>query len=268
MNFYLMALGINFALLQLRYIRVWRSATESTVLFQAIITNLVVGVSAVPLNEDRTNLLKNGGSNIVENFLDAFNGNNSGLTPLDRDFLDFAKLIPLDKLRVIAHKYANDSEIRHSYHFVMSKAFHNLVYAVEALPEQHRLVHILEEAGVSAIRNLKIIHRVLGMKDYVPPPAQELKNVQRAEGGLSGFIKEYIEILPVEEINELHQKKLVESKAFAKFDSYIRSPRFAEIVVSLKATKEHKELVQKSLENGIDFRLIADLNARIIGYKL
>lgn len=234
-------------------------------IFAAIV---VVGVSAVPLN-DKINSLNGNRSNIVETFLDAFNGNNSGITPLDRDFLEFAKLIPMDKLREIAHKYANDSGIRHSYHFVMSKTFHNLVYAVEALPEHHSIVRFLEEAGVSVIRNLRIIHRALGMKDYVPPPpsTQELKNMERKEGGLTGFIKEYIEILPVEKIKELHQQKLKESQAFARFDSYIRSPKFREIVVALIATKEHKELMKVSLENGIDFLLIHELNACILGYK-
>ncbi|XP_015182073.1 PREDICTED: uncharacterized protein LOC107069346 [Polistes dominula] len=231
---------------------------------------IVVGAFAVPLNNDKAiNSLNGNRSNVLENFLDAFNGNNSGITPLDRDFLDFAKLIPIDKLRSIAYKYANDSGVRHSLRFVLSEKFHNLVYAVEAIPEHNDLVRILEEAGFSAIRNIKLIHRALGMKDYVPPPlsTQELKNLEPKEGGLSGFIKEYIEILPVNEIKELHQRKLKESQAFARFDSYVRSPRFREILRALGATKEQKELLEVSLQNGIDFHLIMELNQRVLGYK-
>ncbi|XP_043500777.1 uncharacterized protein LOC122523189 [Polistes fuscatus] len=233
-------------------------------IFAAIV---VVGVSAVPLIE-KINSLNGNRSNIVEQFLDAFNGNNSGVTPLDRDFYDFAKLVPLDKLRAIAHKYANDSEIRHSYHFVMSEEFHNLVYAVEALPEHHKMVQSLEAAGVSAIRNIKIIHRALGMKDYVPPPSStlELKNMKPDERGLTGFIKEYIEILPVEKIKELHQQKLRESQAFIKFDRHIRSSQFRQTVMELASTEEHKEMLKVSLKNGIDILMICELFARIVGY--
>ncbi|KAI4503210.1 hypothetical protein M0802_001432 [Mischocyttarus mexicanus] len=229
----------------------------------------VAGVSAIPLNGNRTDLLNGNRSLALSNMVNILNGDRMEKNPLDKDLLDFVKLVPLDKLRPIVDKYLNDSKLIISIHYALSEEYHKLVYAVEALPEHHKYVLYLQESGFDKIRELKMIHEILGMKDYVPPSFLLMNQFIMAdsEGGLSGFIKEYVDILPAKEIKELHQKKLKESAAFKKFSSYMLSEKLVQLSKALAEQKAFKEFLQKSLEHGIDYVAVQDLKLRIIGFR-
>ncbi|KAL2722968.1 Protein G12 [Vespula maculifrons] len=236
------------------------STKDAQKLMKYILTFLaalvVVGVSAIPLNGNRTDLLNGNRSNIFHaNIFGIFNGNESESNPLDKDFLDFLELLPWDTLNKIAEEYENNTDIIETYHFVMSKEFHNLVYAVEALPEHQRYVLYLQESGYDKIRTLQTIHKILGMKDYVPPEPshQVFKRGNNSEGGLSGLIKKFIATLPVKEIKELHEKKLKDSPAFAKFISYLRDEKFSKIMKALIENETVKRSIKVSQKNGLDF---------------
>ncbi|XP_035728635.1 uncharacterized protein LOC118444452 [Vespa mandarinia] len=239
--------------------------------FTFFATLIVVGVSAIPLNGDRTNLLNGNRSDIfINNLLGIFNGNNTEENPLDKDLIDFVRLIPHDKLKKIATKYLHDTQLIKQHEYVTSEEFHNLVYAVEALPEHQRYVLYIQESGYDKIRELKAIHSALGMKEYVPPkPSNEVfkKNDERNKGGLNGFIEEVVAILPVKEIKELHEKKLKESKAFAKFSSYILSEELQEIYKELRDKEQMKEMLGALKKIDIEFMAILDLQLRIVGFR-
>ncbi|KAI4503406.1 hypothetical protein M0802_001628 [Mischocyttarus mexicanus] len=229
-------------------------------LFAALV---VLKVSAVPLESSK--------SDIIKTLIEVFDENDDELNYLDRDLLDFVKLIPIEKIIVILQKYENDPEILSSYDYARTVEFHDLVYAVEALPEHRRYVRVLQEAGYNKIRELKLIHEFLGMEVFVSKKrrslAQELKTDNTSEGGLNGLIKDFIAILPVKEIKELHEKKLIESQPFAKFNLYVSSSRFGRIVTNLTGAEEYKQMVQEALKHGIDIALMKELFSRIIGYK-
>ncbi|XP_047368743.1 uncharacterized protein LOC124956663 [Vespa velutina] len=224
--------------------------------FAAII---VVGVSAVPFNGNRSNIHN-------ENSFDVFNGN---YTPsLDKEFSDFMKLIPLDKLGVILEKYKNDPVIINGYTYLYHKHFHGLVYAVEALPEYHSLVLYLRESGLDIIKRIKIFHLMYGMEDYVPPkPLYELfKKEDNFEGGFKGLFKEIIAILPVEELKELHKRKVKESETFSKFVSYVSDPKFFDIRKALGEKNQTQELIKNMRLVGIDYLGYEDLLKHIFGF--
>ncbi|XP_047368731.1 uncharacterized protein LOC124956657 [Vespa velutina] len=239
--------------------------------FTFFATLIVVGVSAIPLNGDRTDLLNGNRPDIfIDNLLGIFNGNNEEENPLDKDLLDFVRLIPLDKLTEIANKYINDSLLIKQHEYVTSEEFHNLVYAVEDTQQHQKYVLYIQESGYDKIREIQMIHSALGMKDYVPPkPSNEVfkKHDQKREGGLNGFIKEYVAILPVKEIKELHEKKLKESEAFAKFSSYILSQELREICKELGEIKPVKEMLRALDKVHIDYLAIMDLQLRILGFR-
>ncbi|KAF7380854.1 hypothetical protein HZH66_014230 [Vespula vulgaris] len=207
---------------------------------------VVVGVSANPLNGNRTNLLNGNRSNIFsENFLDIFNGN---YTPsLEREFSDFFRLIPMDK----------------------SDKLHQLVYAVEDLKEFHDCVLYLQEAGLDKIKQLKLLHLIFGMKDYVPPkPSHDVfKKGNNFKPGFKGFIEAFIGILPAKEIKELYEKKSKESETFAKFISYYNSNKHFTLRQKLSETPEVQTLLKMLKLVGIDCLAIEDLHLRMIGMR-
>ncbi|XP_046836364.1 uncharacterized protein LOC124431970 [Vespa crabro] len=229
---------------------------------------IVVGVSAVPFNGNRTNLLNGNRSNIFnENSYDMFNGN---YTPsLDKELSDFTKLIPLDKLGAILERYKNDPQIINGYTYLYHNHFHSLVYAVEALPEYHRYVLYLQESGFDIKRRIKIFHLMYGMEDYVPPkPLYELfKKEDNFEGGFKGLFKEIIAILPVEELKELHRRKLKESETFSKFVSYVSDKKFSDIRKDLKEKKPMQEIIKYLGLVGIDCLAYEDLLKHIFGFE-
>lgn len=230
---------------------------------------VVVGVSAVPFNGNRTDLFNGNRSDIFsETFLDIFNGN---YTPsLEKEFWEFRKLIPADKFGAIVEHFKNDPEIINGINYLHHKHFHGLVYNMEALPEFHRLVHYLQESGFDIIKKLKIFHLIVGMEDYVPPPKPShnvFKREANFESGFKGYIKAIIAILPVKEIKELHNKKLKESESFAKFSSYIKSQKFSEICTDLGKRNETKELVHNMKLVGMDVIDIGDLHLRMLGFR-
>nr|KAF7394405.1 hypothetical protein H0235_017000 [Vespula pensylvanica] len=229
---------------------------------------VVVGVSANPLNGNRTNLLNGNRSNIFsENFLDIFNGN---YTPsLEREFSDFFRLIPLDKLGEIFETYKNDPEIINAIYYLKSDKLHQLVYAVEDLPEFHKYVLYFQEAGLDKIRQLKVLHLIFGMKDYVPPKSSHdvFKKRNNFKPGFKGFIEAYIGILPTKEIKELYEKKSKESESFAKFISYYKSNKHSILRQKLSETPEVQTLLKMLKLVGIDYMGIEDLYLRIIGMR-
>ncbi|XP_046836337.1 uncharacterized protein LOC124431954 [Vespa crabro] len=246
-------------------------STTMKYVFTFFATLIVVGVSAIPLNGDRTDLLNgNRSDTFIDNLLGIFNGNNKEENPLDKDLLDFARLIPQDKLNEIAKKYVNDSQLIKQHEYVTREEFHNLVYAVEALPEHQKYVLYIQKSGYDKIREIQWIHSILGMKDYVPPnPSNEVfkKNDKNNEGGLNGFVNEIVAILPVKEIKELHEKKLKESKAFAKFVSYIQSEKLHKIWKELIDKEPTKEMLGALKMIGINYMAVLDLQLRVVGIR-
>ncbi|XP_043500778.1 uncharacterized protein LOC122523190 [Polistes fuscatus] len=231
--------------------------------FMIFATLVVAGVSAIPLNGDR--------SLSLNNLVNEVNDSEMKKNALVKDILDFIKLIPMDKVLPIMNRYENDSKLQASLHYAMSEEFHELVYSVEALPEHQKYVLYLQESGFDKIEELRMIHDVLGMEDYVPPSFLLLTisqyNLAESEGGLSGYIKELVETLPVKKIKELHNKKLKESAAFKKFSSYLLDEKFSQLYKDLAKTEAYKEFIQKSLEHGINYHAAQDLGLRVLGFR-
>ncbi|KAK2585723.1 hypothetical protein KPH14_010336 [Odynerus spinipes] len=113
--------------------------------------------------------------------------------------------------------------------------FHNLLYAVVDLSEFHKYVLYLQEAEYDLIRELKLMHEMREMEDYVPPKQSNEQLIKETrKGGVCGYLNDFIALLPKEKIQKLHRKKLKESPAFAKFSSYILSEKYTEIKKTLR----------------------------------
>lgn len=189
------------------------------------------------------------------------------LNELDHDIIDFIRLIPEDEFVRVIEEHGNDPELWKSIAYLLSDDFHNLVYAAEDLHEFHRYVLYLQKAGYDAIRELRHVHEALGMKEYVPPKEpKELANSFKKGGGYSGLVDDLLAILPKKEIKALHERKLKESPAFAKFAAAVRSPTFTEIKSNLVAQKAMQNLFRESKAHGIDYHKFYSLRYTLLGF--
>ncbi|XP_047369087.1 protein G12-like [Vespa velutina] len=203
---------------------------------------ILIGVSAYPLNDDWS------------------------MNELDHDIIDFYNIMPVGQILKIAEKYRDDPEILATMKYATSDEFHRLLYAVEDLQEFKKFVLYLQEAGYNKIREMKAIHSLLKMKDYVPPQQSNLM-VEAGYGGLNGFINEIVATLPKEKIQELHQQKLVKSSAFAKFNSYVHSEKYVQLENALNSKNEYKELKERSNAAGLDIQAIENFKYQLLGIQ-
>lgn len=202
----------------------------------------VIGVSALPLDNDWS------------------------LNELDHDILDFYSVLPVNKVLELAKKLQNDPEVKATLNYVESNEFHRLLLAVEDLPEFKKYVLYLQEAGYNEIREIKSIHEITGMDEYVPPKQSKLM-MENEYGGLNGYIKDVLALLPKEKIQKLHQEKLVKSPAYAKFNSYVRSDKFAQLKNDLRSKKEYIELKERSYAAGLDIEAIEKFKYQLLGIQ-
>lgn len=203
---------------------------------------VVIGVSAFPLDNDWS------------------------LNELDHDILDFYKVLPVNEILELAKKLQYDPEVKATLNYVKSNEFHRLLLAVEDLPEFKSYVLYLQEAGYNKIREMKAIHELTGMDKYVPPKQSKLMT-ETEYGGLNSYIKEVVAILPKEKIQKLHREKLVRSPAFAKFNSYVHSEKFAQLKNAMCSKKEYIELKERSNAAGLDIEAIEKFKYQLLGIQ-
>lgn len=230
---------------------------------------VVVGVSAVPFNGNRTDLFNGNKSYISrESFLDVFNGNYT--VYLETDLAEFIYLIPLDKLGELMEKYKHDQQIISGVNYLYHHHFHDWLSIVETLPEYHELVNYFQESGLNIIRYMKVFHLIFRMKDYIPPPTSShevFKREANSQGGFEGFFDEFIAMLPINEIKELHQKKVKESETFSKFSSYMHNKKLPEMCNDL-ANNEKVQVLLKYLKlSGIDHLMALNTILYIFGFR-
>ncbi|KAL2722967.1 protein G12-like [Vespula maculifrons] len=192
--------------------------------------------------------------------------NDWSMNDLDHDIMDFYKTLPINKILLITEKYRKDPEVQVTLRYITGDEFHRLLSNVEDLPEFKKFVLYIQEAGYNKIREMKAIHLLAGMKDYVSPkqpnPMEEV-----GYGGLNGYINDIVALLPKEKIQKLHQEKLVTSAAFSKFNSYIRSEKYVQLKDALTSKNEYLELKERSNAAGLDIEAIEKFKYQLLGIQ-
>jgi len=192
---------------------------------------------------------------------------------LDEELLDFWELIPMDKyLEIILTYFEKDQQVQNAIQFIYTSEFHSLLRAVEALEEHQALVIYMHKTGFNMAVYIQSFHMTIGMENYVPP--KEIENILRSEigvqnvgGGMKAMLEDLYAILPLVEIDDLHERKLRTSKVFFNFIVMLSSPEMEKIVDNLKTHKTYKEFNRKSEEKGLLLSGIMTLFLRMIGLK-
>jgi len=191
---------------------------------------------------------------------------------LVEELIDFVKLLPVEEIFNKIVEYINEDEkVLKAFEYLLTPEFHDLVRELEALKEHQALVSYLEKIGLPVIEALQEFHRAIGMEEYVPPKIKKLLEsqieTQKIGDGMQGLLKDLYDLLPLDKIDALFEKKIKTSKVFVDFIAKISSRKFHKIVNNLINHEVYKKFVTKTKENGFDFEAIANFNSRIIGLK-
>ncbi|XP_071639787.1 uncharacterized protein [Temnothorax longispinosus] len=191
---------------------------------------------------------------------------------LIKELEDFIKLIDMEKYLNIINQYINEDEkVRKALLYTFTTEFHNLLRAVEATEEYQALVAYLEKAGIPVVKAIQELHYAIGMEKYVPPNVKSyfmsLIKTQKIGDGMQGLLRDLYNVLPLDEIDALHAKKMRTSKVFVKFIRTLSSEELRKLVIDLRVTKAYKKFIKKTLKRGLNFESAAILNGRIFGIK-
>ncbi|XP_012227643.1 protein G12 [Linepithema humile] len=193
---------------------------------------------------------------------------NFGRGELHKDIQEFLDMLPQEEIFAITLEYfSEDKEFQAMVEYLLSDEFRDLVKEVEALPEIKVLMDYIHEAGIDIYTIVNLLNEMIGL-DPLTPPSSFFAVRKQITGGIRGYVDDIMAILPLEELNDLYEKKLKESKAFADFIAQIESENFQEIVNKVYANPKTQELLKHAEAAGIDLELIKELLKVLWGIKI
>lgn len=177
---------------------------------------------------------------------------------LKSDFQDFAKLIPVEKIRAIAQKYIkNDQEYQYAVSYLQSKEWTDVVEQISAKPAAQVIKQYLLMHGIDVGSILKSTINIL----------TGVKSSKRVRRGLKDFVQELKEAIPMEDIKALFDKKMQNSRDFQDFFALISSDLSRKLVEEIRDIPEIKRLVERLKEVGVDLKPTMDDMYELLGWN-
>lgn len=161
--------------------------------------------------------------------LNAYTLPSIGTGALAKELQDFVNLVPIDKVLELTQVYqARDKEFQWIMTFLQSDDMKSFVEDVEALPELDTLMQYFLDEGLDSYTLIK------DMKESLAANIEKI-NVNsnlRITGGIAGYVKDVLEVVPVYDLSNLFEYKIVTSDVFKHFIHTILSLQYEDIFTS------------------------------------
>jgi len=183
---------------------------------------------------------------------------NFGRGELYKDIQEFLDLLPQDEILAITLQYyAEDKDFQNMLKYFQSAEFKDLVVDVEALPEIKVLMDYIHNAGIDIYKIVNLLNEVIGLPSLTPPSTFVITS--GITGGIKGYVRDILAVLPQKKLQELYEQKLKNSEAFKKFVEQLESKNFQEIVNKVYVHPKFQTLLKHAKDANIDLILIKDL---------
>ncbi|XP_029051623.2 uncharacterized protein LOC114880133 [Osmia bicornis bicornis] len=181
--------------------------------------------------------------------LNAYDMPSTGSGELAKDFQDIFDLIPLNELIDITRTYAaQDKEFQLMTKLVRSQDSKEFVALVEGAPEFKKLMAYVQTNGLDIYRLLNKYNEILNI-----PPFKPLAGPQRAIiGGLSGYVRDILDLVPVDKMMDVQQEKMDNSEAFKGLVNKITSAEFVNFYNSMLQSELLLKLENRAEQVGLD----------------
>lgn len=191
---------------------------------------------------------------------------NFGRGELYKDIQEFLDLMPVEQILQITLEYnAQDAEFQSMIKYFQSEGFKQLVKDVEALSEIKVLMDYIHNAGIDIYKIVNLLNSGLGLPPLTPP--SHVIGTQ-ITGGINGYVKDIMAILPQEQLQDLYNKKLQTSKAFSDFVKQLESDNFQQIVNQVYVHPKFQELLTHARNAGVDLIAIKNLLEILWGIRI
>lgn len=191
---------------------------------------------------------------------------NFGRGELHKDIQEFLDLLPAEQIvQITLQYYTQDAEFQKMIQYFQTEGFKQLVKEVEALPEIKALMDYIHNAGIDIYKIVNLMNSALGLPPLTPP---SFAIGSQITGGIKGYIDDILAILPKQQLQDLYDKKLMTSKAFADFVKQLESDNFQQIVNKVYANPKFQELLTHARNAGVDLVAIKELLEILWGIKV
>lgn len=192
---------------------------------------------------------------------------NFGRGELYKDIQEFLDMMPADDIIALTLEYfEKDKEFQDMVAYLQSDEFKQLVQEVEALPEIKVLMDYIHDAGIDIYQIINLFNDWLGLDHLTPPDRFAIG--KQITGGFRGYMDDVLAMLPINELNDLYEKKLKESEDFAKFIAQLESENFQVIVDKVYANPKTQQLLKHAADAGVDLERIKELLKILWGIKI
>ncbi|XP_063907578.1 uncharacterized protein LOC135125811 [Zophobas morio] len=219
---------------------------------------LVDEVGAKPAVQDFIQYLTDAGlpvTDIIDWIHNLIAGAAPGIEPDEngslRPLLDeIEAIIPVDDLVALLNdKLQNSPDFQDLYTKVSSEDSHALVEEVRAIDEVQRLAQRLRDFGVKVDETLAVIYEFLGWGAPV---------FKKAPRSLIDDLQDFLDLLPIDEIQAIAAEHLQTDGAFAAVVIYLQGPEWAALVDEVGAKPAVQDFIQYLTDAGLPVTDIID----------
>ncbi|KAJ8687925.1 hypothetical protein QAD02_023720 [Eretmocerus hayati] len=185
---------------------------------------------------------------------------------MNNDIDDFLALIPVHDIKELFYKYlSEDEDFGEVIDYILSNEFKSLINEIGSQPEVKELIDYIQSAGldfnylIEKLKEMFVLGKFatrLNIKSY------------GISGGLPGFFRDLVAILPVDDLEKLYHKKLETSQDFVKFIKSLKSQKFIALIDQTVANPKVGDLLHKAETKGIDVDAVIDYIKSLLEKKL
>ncbi|CAL7935493.1 unnamed protein product [Xylocopa violacea] len=180
----------------------------------------------------------------------------SGSGELAKELQKMVDLIPLDKILQITKAYAEqDVQFKAVMDVLKSNELKQLVQDVEGHPVFHKLVNKVQELGLDIRSIINDFNKNIGLAPLAPLAASDLA----LTGGILGYVKDVGETVPLQQMEELINTELQNSKVIQQLVVAVSSEENANFYWSIYQNPHFLNLKKEVTRKGVSGLLFQEL---------
>lgn len=187
-----------------------------------------------------------------------------GKGPLHEDFQGFLDLMPVEKLYdVIVDYFENDVEVRTAIEmFLNSTLLNDFFEEFVKIPEVTIHFNYLRAEGIDVYFTINEINKTLSIKELGHVRANSIK---KRTGGIAGYFKDIVEVLPLNDFIHLYVKKLKTSSAYIRYIDQLKSDNFQQLVNKVHKIEAFQIVLNGLKSKGVNTQIVADIAYIVLG---
>lgn len=177
---------------------------------------------------------------------------------LQQDFADILEVIPLDKIREIANKYADDPEVRQIVKYLKSEEFHSLIVNLSKNPSWLKFNKFMLEQGIDVKGFVQQFFNLLEGFD--------VKTQRSITRGVKDLFYEIAGVIPFDELLLKINDKMENSADFQQFWEKVTSEEARQLAQEVRQLEEVQKIGHALRDMGLDVDRVLDLIYMFLGW--